>query len=399
MTDNERPSTSPDAHAPTWNSPRDPEADDVPAVRNPSSVEEVDVSVIIPTYCEAENLITLVPRVHEVAASAGLTCEIIVVDDDSPDQTRRVCEELADNHPVRLCVRTNERGLSTAVIHGMRLAKGEVLVCMDADWSHPPERIPDLVSAVRSGDSDFAIGSRYVPGGSTEEEWGIFRQWNSRIATWLARPLTRCKDPMAGFFALRRTTFEDCRDLDPVGYKIGLELLVKGNCQKIHEIPIHFRDRVHGESKLSLREQINYLVHLQRLMRYRYQELTRVCCFGAVGLTGMVVDYVSFLVLSRQVALPWARAAAIAIAMTWNFILNRYWTFSQSCRRNVCLQYVRFCSSCLLGAVVNFFVSLSLLKILPDQKFLAVACGVASGFLFNYLICRAWVFRANHSEA
>jgi dolichol-phosphate mannosyltransferase len=230
---------------------------------------DCDVSVIVPTYCEGTNLPLLIPRIAAAFAAAGLHGEIVVVDDDSPDDTVAVCQELARQYPLRLLVRKQVRGLAGAVLHGMRQAQGTVLVAMDADLSHPPERIPALVEAVRSGAADFAIGSRYVAGGRTEASWGLGRWLNSRIATLLARPLTAARDPLAGFFALRRATFLAGAPFDPVGFKIGLELLVKCGCRQVKEVPITFHDRQRGRSKLSFQERINYLRHLGRLYAFR----------------------------------------------------------------------------------------------------------------------------------
>jgi dolichol-phosphate mannosyltransferase len=229
----------------------------------------MDLSVVVPTYREADNLRLLVPAVSRAIAATGRPGEIVVVDDDSPDDTRRVCEELARRHPLRLLVRQHQRGLATAVLHGLRQSAGVVLVVMDADLSHPPEKIPELVAALEAG-AEFVIGSRYVAGGHTDEDWGWFRRLNSRVATALARGFTTAHDPMAGFFALRRATFLAARDLDPIGYKIALELIVKCGCRGVVEVPITFRNRVKGQSKLSLREQINYLRHLRRLYAYKW---------------------------------------------------------------------------------------------------------------------------------
>ena len=213
------------------------------------------------------------PQVFKSLSEAELSCEIIIVDDNSPDSTREVCKELEQSYPVWLEVRQHERGLSTAVIHGMKLAVGQTLVCMDADLSHPPEAVPELVA--NTEEADFVIGSRYMRGGKTDDNWGFFRWLNSKAATWLARPLTTATDPMAGFFALRRTKFESVKQLDPVGYKIGLELMVKCDCKRLVEVPIHFRNRLHGKSKLTLREQLNYLIHLKRLLEHRFRNKGR----------------------------------------------------------------------------------------------------------------------------
>ena len=228
-----------------------------------------EASVIVPTYREAENLVVLIPRITRAMESAHTTAEIIVVDDDSNDGTFEVCERLRSTNNVKLKTRKNQRGLATAVLHGLREARGEILVVMDADLSHPPEMLPDIIGAVRNG-AEMAVGSRYVAGGVTEKSWGAFRWLNSRAATILARPLTSLSDPMAGFFAVRRSVLSRAGTLNPIGYKIGLEILVKCGCRLVKEVPIHFVDRTRGVSKMGLREQWNYLVHLMRLYEFKF---------------------------------------------------------------------------------------------------------------------------------
>ena len=239
------------------------------------SSAEYDLTVVVPTFREAPNLGLLVPRIVAALEQAGLRGEIVIVDDDSADGTEDVCRTLAATYPVRLLVRKGERGLSSAVLHGMRQARGEVLLVMDADLSHPPEAIPQLFETIRSDDADFVIGSRYAGTGSTEEGWGLYRWLNSKVASLLAWPLSAARDPMAGFFALRRSALDGADRLDPVGYKIGLELMVKCHCRRVREIPIHFSNRVHGASKLTIKEQINYLRHLRRLYWYKLKTTLR----------------------------------------------------------------------------------------------------------------------------
>jgi len=227
------------------------------------------VSVIVPTYREAENLRELVHRISNALDAGNLVGEVIIVDDNSGDGTDDVCETLRADYPVVLETRYRERGLATAVIHGLRKAKGQLLVVMDADLSHPPEAIPKMVDALRSG-ADMVVGSRYAEGGETEDDWGIFRWLNSKFATLLARPLTTIRDPMAGFFAIHKKTLARGARLDPIGYKIGLELLVKCGCHPVLEVPIRFVDRTRGQSKLTLREQWNYVAHLKRLYAFKF---------------------------------------------------------------------------------------------------------------------------------
>lgn len=224
------------------------------------------LSIVLPTYREADNLAPLVRRLRHALSETEQPHEIIVVDDDSRDGSVQRVEALAEEGiPIRIIVRTHERGLGSAVLRGFREAIGEVLVCMDADLSHPPEAVPRLVEALRDPAVEFVIASRYVAGGSTAEGWGWWRQLNSAAATLLARPFTDARDPLAGFFALRRSVLERAARLDPIGYKIGLELIVKCRCRVVREVPIHFANRQAGESKLTFGEQVRFLRHLWRL--------------------------------------------------------------------------------------------------------------------------------------
>jgi dolichol-phosphate mannosyltransferase len=230
-------------------------------------------SIVIPTYREAENLALLVPRIARAltATPYAHSHEVIVVDDNSRDGTDQVLAALADDgHPVRLITRTGERGLSSAVLRGFDEARGEVLVCMDADLSHPPEVLPSLIDLITREEAEFVLGSRYVRGGGTDQAWGLFRWLNSRIATWLARPFTTATDPMSGFFALPRALYQRAETLNPIGYKIGLELIVKCRVTKLREVPIRFANRRLGQSKLSVGEQWRYLRHLKRLADFKF---------------------------------------------------------------------------------------------------------------------------------
>ena len=229
--------------------------------------EYPSVSIVVPTYYEAENIPLLVERIETLRERRGIDLELLIMDDDSRDGTPEVVASLGKEW-VKLRVRKKDKGLSQAVIDGLALARNEVVVVMDADLSHPPEKIPEMLD-VLAGGADFVIGSRYVKGGTQDDAWGLFRWINSKVATLLSRPFTRVKDPMSGFFAFRRSALDHTYPLNPVGYKIGLELLVKGGFRRIREIPIHFSQRKYGESKLSLKEQLLYLRHLWRLSLFK----------------------------------------------------------------------------------------------------------------------------------
>ncbi|MHC4442540.1 MAG: polyprenol monophosphomannose synthase [Planctomycetota bacterium] len=231
-------------------------------------------SIVVPTFREADNLSPLVTSVSHVMASVDTQYEIIVVDDDSQDGSEQIVDNLLkQGHPVRIITRIGQKGLSSAVLCGFQQARGEILICMDADLSHPPQTIPQLIECLNDPQVDLVIGSRYVTGGSTDEKWGILRRLNSRIAMLLARPFTHVKDPMSGFFAIPRRVFQNAAPLNPIGYKIGLELIIKCPCKHIHEIPIHFSKRKLGQSKLNLKEQIKYIIHLLRLTIFKLTQI------------------------------------------------------------------------------------------------------------------------------
>ena len=204
-------------------------------------------------------------RTHcRALAGTGIAWELLFVDDDSGDGSSRVAAALAERLPVRMAVRRGARpDLSRAVLEGIAHSRFDRIVVMDADLSHPPERIPDPLAALE-GPCDMVVGSRYVAGASTAGDWGLTRVLNSRLATLLAAPLVRCSDPMAGFFAVDRSALPDLASLRPVGYKIGLELMVRGRL-RVGEAPIAFDDRRRGRSKLGWRQRFDYLRHLGRL--------------------------------------------------------------------------------------------------------------------------------------
>jgi dolichol-phosphate mannosyltransferase len=363
---------------------------------DPPSSAEVMVSVVVPTYREANNLPLLVPRI--TTALEGLPHEIIVVDDNSKDGSDQAVATLRkEGHAVSLILRTDQRGLSSAVLRGFAAARGTILVCMDADLSHPPEVLARMVETLENDGIEFVIGSRYVEGGMTDGEWSLFRKLNSRAATLMARPFCRASDPLAGYFALPRAVFERAEPLSPIGYKIGLELIVKCGCTRIAELPIHFRDRRLGQSKLSLREQINYIRHLKRLADFKFGGWSQLSQFFLVGASGMAVDLLFYaLLLQVKVALPMARALAIFIAMSWNFAINRRVSFSSSrFTRPMIEQYFLWLASCGLGAVLSWSVAVSLTSFtifFASHPFIAAFLGITLGSLINFILARYWVF-------
>lgn len=352
------------------------------------------LTVVVPTYKEVENIPLLVERLAAVRERRGFALDVMFMDDDSRDGSAEVVQAMGLPW-VQLVTRTTERGLSAAVLDGLRRATGDVVVVMDADLSHPPETIPDMLGELEAG-ADFVLGSRFVSGGTTDDEWGIFRWLNSKVATLLALPLAPVKDPMSGFFMLRRSTFLAGRDYQPIGYKIGLELLVKCNCKKPVEVPIHFQDRQFGDSKLSLREQLRYLQHIRRLYMYRFALISQLIQFSVVGALGLVVNLVVLtLALQAGVSRPVAVLLAIVVSMISNFFLNRNFSFSYARTGSVWRQFTNFVTACSFGAVVNYVVTLVTMDWTPLPQ-LAATLGVLAGMGFNFLASRYWVFRVKH---
>ena len=354
-----------------------------------------DVSIIIPTYREADNIPHVLEQINALREAYDLTVEVLFMDDCSNDSS--VEAVAASGYEwAQIIERTGPCGLSAAVIDGFERARHSVLICMDGDLSHPAEVIPQMILALATG-QQFSLGSRYVAGGSTDDDWGLFRYLNSRVASLLARPLTRVSDPMSGFFAMRREDFQKVKDLNPVGFKIAIELIVKCEFENIAEIPIHFVDRLHGESKLSLRERLKYIKHLRRLYLYRFSNVMYVAQFLAVGGSGLVIN---LLVLSLLLAMGFSQAISlaggIAVSLVTNFALNRRFTFSYARDGNVWRQFIGFLGASTIGLVVNYSVALTIARsVLTESAFstqLAAMVGVAGGMAFNFLGNRYVVF-------
>ena len=219
---------------------------------------------MVPTYNEAGSLPLLVDRL--VKAFAGREWELVVVDDGSPDGTADLAEGLGKTYPIRVVRRPGKAGLASAVVAGFAAAKGDVLLVMDADLSHPPEVAPRLADAIANG-ADLAVGSRYVRGGGLED-WPLRRQVVSRVACLMGQVLVPVRDSTSGFFALRRSVIDGVA-LNPIGFKIGFEVMARGKYKKVVEVPYTFRDREHGASKVGQREIVQYVQQLGQVARDR----------------------------------------------------------------------------------------------------------------------------------
>lgn len=357
-----------------------------------------NIDIIIPTYNERENIGPLLDRIHAAIARASDRFSVLVVDDDSPDGTAEEVERLSKryNCNVRVLRRAaTARGLAVSVIDGIHATDGDAIVIMDADMSHPPHSVPRLVRPILDDEADFVVGSRYVPGGETRN-WPLKRLWCSRLACALARPLVGFCDTTSGFFAVRRSLLPKL-PLDPIGYKICLELAVKGKYRLI-EIPITFKDRVRGQSKFGIRELLRYGSHLHRLYEFRWPQLTQFVKFGVVGSFGVVVDLLVLTIFVSFIGLPFgsARPLAFLSAMTANFAVNRVWTF-RIVEGSLIRQYAKYAVASLAGLSVNWAVSVGLystFEALRSHYQIAAIGGVLASFVVNFLLVRTLVFGA-----
>ncbi len=232
------------------------------------------LSLIIPTYNEGNNIISLLKKLDESFKKNNIISEIIVVDDSSPDGTGKMCKGLSrKNKNIIVIQRPGKLGLSSAVIDGFHKSKGDVIGVMDADFSHPVEIIAKMFAEIKRG-ADLVVGSRYVTGGDIRG-WPMKRKITSWGATTLARFFTNLNDPVSGLFMFRRSVIENV-ELSPIGYKIGLEVIVKGKYKKAVEVPYVFVNRKIGKTKLNVNEYVNYLKQLAGLIAYRMSKKIKI---------------------------------------------------------------------------------------------------------------------------
>jgi len=367
---------------------------------------DIRLSLVIPTFNESKNIGELVARLSEILDAAPVAgaatslrgaYEFIIVDDDSRDRTWEVGLELAKTYPqVRVVRRVGERGLSTAVIRGWQVARGDVLAVIDADLQHPPEVVAQLWSEIARG-HDLAVGSRNVEGGGVSD-WALHRRILSRGAQLLGlmilpSVLGRVSDPMSGYFMFRRSVIAGV-PLSPLGYKILIEVIGRGRVGGLAEVGYVFRERTEGESKVTWHLYIEYLRHLVRL-RFAKLPVARFVRFAAVGLSGVVLDMglLYFLSDPSQLALGLTRSKLLAseAAIVNNFIWNDLWTFGDlsKSQRGVghrLRRLLKFNAVCGLGLVFNVVLLNLMYNVLHMNRYVANAIAIGVVTLWNFWI-------------
>jgi len=358
----------------------------------------IRLSLIVPTYQESKNIATIVSKLSQLLdADLPDQYELIVVDDNSPDRTWEVAQSLMPEYPqLRVMRRQQERGLSTAVIRGWQAAQGEVLGVIDADLQHPPEALLKLFSEIERG-ADLAVASRHVEGGGVSD-WSALRRFLSRGAQVLGLMILpgvigKVSDPMSGYFMVRRDTIFG-KEMDPVGYKILIEVLGRGNVRWIGEVGYVFQERQAGESKVTAKQYVDYLKHLVRL-RFSLWPVGRFIRFGVVGLSGVFVDMGILYVLREFVGLGLTRSLIVSaeVAILSNFLWNDLWTFGDIARRQrgwskALKRFLKFNLICLAGLVLKVLLANLLFNWLwgQENEYWANLIAIAAVTLWNFWI-------------
>lgn len=367
------------------------------AHRAPSaeSVRPVELTIVVPSFNERENIDLLVERLHVVLD--GIAWEVLYVDDDSPDGTSASVRDLAQRDSrVRCLQRIGRRGLSTAVIEGILASSAPYIAVIDADLQHDEAVLPKMLAAAKTQELDIVVGSRYVEGGGIGD-WTKGRAFISGFATRLARLVVTADltDPMSGFFLITRPAFERAvRRLSGQGFKILLDLFASTPTPyRFAEVPYQFRTRIRGESKLDGLVVWEYLMLLVDKSVGRWVP-ARFVLFGVVGTFGLVLHLTTLRVMLMAFAFPAAQAIATGVAMLSNFTINNALTYRD--RRLRGLKFfgglLTFCAICGVGAIAN----VRLASLAFEQHYvwwLSGLAGAAASVVWNYTVTSIFTWR------
>lgn len=361
----------------------------------------IELAVVIPTYNERENVPIVLGALDR--ALAGTACEVIIVDDDSPDGTAEYVRGLAStNRRIRLIERIGRRGLSSACIEGMLTTSAPYIAVMDADMQHDESILPKMLERIRTEHLDLVVASRNLGGGSMGE-FSRGRVWLSNMGNRVSRLVCHCdiSDAMSGFFVVDRTYFQEIvHRLTGTGFKILVDLLASSQRPvRVAEVPYQFRNRESGESKLDVNVELEYLFLLIDKMIGNYVP-TRFVVFVLVGSLGMVVHLscLALFYLVAKVSFAASQTAATVVAMTFNFVLNNVVTFRD--RRLKGWRFVTglltFYLACSLGALMN----VSFAEFLHRQAipwYVAGISGTAISSVWNYGVNTILTWRRSRS--
>lgn len=369
-----------------------------------------DLTVIIPTFKEEANIRNIITEVDAVFKRNNLNGEILVIDDNSPDGTITIANEIKKTKPnVNSIVRLADHGLSQSVAEGFDKASSDILVVIDADLSHPPALIPAMYHEIKEG-YDVVIGSRYMDGGGIKK-WPLKRRIISLGATFLGRLLfPDVTDPVSGFFAIKKSVVAHA-SLKPRGYKILLEVLGKGTWEKDKEIPFEFVDREIGSSKLKIITIVEYAQQVIDITLFSFthhqsaawREWKRVFKFGLVGISGIVVNMGVLWYLTDFIGFYYLIASLFAIELSIinNFIWNDLWTFKSNAGHELSSRWHRLVAFHVVsagGLVINMGVLFLLTSVFGVYYLLSNLVGILLGFFWNFFVNRRVTWKSRIVE-
>ena len=362
-----------------------------------------ELAVVIPTFNEFQNVQPVADAVF--SALEGIDCELIFVDDDSPDGTARQVLELSRANPrVRLVHRINRRGLSSAVVEGMMASNAPYLAVMDGDMQHDETVLPDMLRRLRTGDVDLVAGTRHREGGSMGElSWarGALSQLGRRLSALVCH--ADVSDPMSGFFALRRDYLDEVvRRLSCVGFKILVDLLASSKRPvRIQEVGYTFRKRLHGQSKLDLVVGLEYLELLLHKLVGEWIPV-RYALFGMIGAVGVLAQLVlmGFLLYFGHLTFDTAQVTSSLLVIVLNYAGDNRITFRRRRRRGWSWFYglALFALACSLGLYLNLRVASGLSE-MGVRWILASLAGILIASVWNYSVGAVLVWRINRPPA
>jgi dolichol-phosphate mannosyltransferase len=364
--------------------------------------------IVVPTYNECENVQALIPALEEQLRLLPHAAHILVVDDNSPDGTGAAVRALMQSRPNLHLLTGEKQGLGAAYIRGMRHAltalAADLVVEMDADFSHDPADLPRLLKAVEAP-VDFVIGSRYVPGGSIPSTWAWHRRLNSRGGNLLARyvaGLYRVRDCTAGFRVIRASVLRriDFAALRVRGYAFQIALLHQAVRlgARVQEIPVHFADRRFGESKLGLRDIIEFLLNAWWIRLWSARTFIKFCIVGA---TGVGVNLAAFSGLIAAGVNPLlASPLAVELSILWNFMLNNAWTFRYRPKaEHIGIRGLKFNIVSLVSLAVTFVTFFGLSRLFPTRSLaLDQLLSIIPAAAVNYFLNSYWTFSSRGEE-
>jgi len=355
------------------------------------------ITIIVPTFNERENIVPLIERIH--ASLKARDYEILFVDDDSPDGTAAVVESMTSDYPIRLIVRQVERGLASAVIRGIGEARGTIVGAINADLQHPPEVLNKMAESIEHG-ADLAVASRYIKGGGCRD-WALSRRIISRTSTALTRllvpPARTVKDPLSGCYMFKKSVTAGI-PLKTAGYKILLEILMKGRYRESVEVPYIFVPRREGHSKLGPLQSLQFLVQIFKFA-LTAPESIRFLKFCAVGALGTLINTGILWLLTERLGLYYLLSSVFSIeaAIISNFLLNDRFTFADRRRKTASSFWIRMLKYNLVslsGLVINMGVLWLLTSAAGVYYLLSNLAGIAAATLWRFTVNFHWTWKA-----